>query len=64
MIEMLLALHEEVLTTEDKFILSKAHSSFPLGQHERRRNDERSTKMGQVLTPGSGGGEMAGFWIS
>jgi transketolase len=29
MIEMLLALHEEVLTTEDKFILSKAHSSFP-----------------------------------
>ena len=29
MIEMLLALHEEVLTTKDKFILSKAHSSFP-----------------------------------
>tara|TARA_B100000795_G_C22654206_1_gene381498 strand:- start:45 stop:797 length:753 start_codon:yes stop_codon:yes gene_type:complete len=29
MIEMLLALHEEVLTQEDKFILSKAHSSFP-----------------------------------
>ena len=29
MIEMLLALHEEVLTSEDKFILSKAHSSFP-----------------------------------
>ncbi|MBT7276263.1 MAG: hypothetical protein HN886_07400, partial [Woeseiaceae bacterium] len=29
MIEMLLALHEEVLTPEDKFILSKAHSSFP-----------------------------------
>ncbi len=28
-IEMLLALHEEILTTEDKFILSKAHSSFP-----------------------------------
>ena len=29
MIEMLLALHEEILTPEDKFILSKAHSSFP-----------------------------------
>jgi transketolase len=29
MIEMLLALHEEVLSPEDKFILSKAHSSFP-----------------------------------
>jgi len=29
MIEMLLALHEEILTSEDKFILSKAHSSFP-----------------------------------
>ena len=28
-IEMLLALHEEVLTKEDKFILSKAHASFP-----------------------------------
>ena len=30
MIEMLLALHEEVLKTDDKFILSKAHASFPL----------------------------------
>ena len=29
MIEMLLAVHEEVLTPKDKFILSKAHSSFP-----------------------------------
>ena len=29
MIEMLLALHEEVLKPEDKFILSKAHSSYP-----------------------------------
>ena len=29
MIEMLIALHEEVLASEDKFILSKAHSSFP-----------------------------------
>jgi transketolase len=29
MIEILLALHEEVLTKEDKFILSKAHASFP-----------------------------------
>jgi len=29
MIEMLLALHEEILAPEDKFILSKAHSSFP-----------------------------------
>jgi len=29
MIEMLLALHEEILTIDDKFILSKAHSSFP-----------------------------------
>ena len=28
-IEMLLALHEEVLAKEDKFILSKAHASFP-----------------------------------
>ena len=28
-IEMLLALHEEVLTKKDKFILSKAHASFP-----------------------------------
>jgi len=28
-IEMLLALHEEVLTEKDKFILSKAHASFP-----------------------------------
>ena len=30
MIEMLLALHEVVLKDEDKFILSKAHASFPL----------------------------------
>ena len=29
MIEMLLALHEEVLNSSDKFILSKAHSSYP-----------------------------------
>ena len=29
MIEMLLALHEEVLKLEDKFVLSKAHSSYP-----------------------------------
>ena len=29
-IEMLLALYESVLQTEDKFILSKAHASFPL----------------------------------
>ena len=28
-IEILLALHEEVLTKTDKFILSKAHASFP-----------------------------------
>ena len=30
MIEMLLALYEKVLQEEDKFILSKAHASFPL----------------------------------
>ncbi len=30
MIEMLIALHEVVLKEEDKFILSKAHASFPL----------------------------------
>jgi len=30
MIEMLLALYESVLQEEDKFILSKAHASFPL----------------------------------
>ena len=30
MIEMLLALYERVLQEEDKFILSKAHASFPL----------------------------------
>ena len=30
MIEMLIALYEEVLKEEDKFILSKAHASFPL----------------------------------
>ena len=30
MIEMLLAVHEEVIEPKDKFILSKAHSSFPL----------------------------------
>jgi transketolase len=29
MIEVFLALHEEVITTEDKFILSKAHASYP-----------------------------------
>ena len=29
MIEMLLALHEEALKPEDKFILSKAHASYP-----------------------------------
>ncbi len=29
MIEMLLALHEEVMDLKDKFILSKAHASFP-----------------------------------
>ena len=30
MVEMLIALYEEVLKEEDKFILSKAHASFPL----------------------------------
>ena len=30
MIEMLLALYEQVLKEEDRFILSKAHASFPL----------------------------------
>ena len=30
MIEMLIALYEEVLGVDDKFILSKAHASFPL----------------------------------
>ena len=30
MVEMLLALYESVLQEEDKFILSKAHASFPL----------------------------------
>ena len=30
MIEMLIALYEAVLNEEDKFILSKAHASFPL----------------------------------
>ena len=30
MIEMLLAIYEKVLEGEDKFILSKAHASFPL----------------------------------
>ena len=30
MIEMLLALYESVIQAEDKFILSKAHASFPL----------------------------------
>jgi len=30
MIEMLLALYEKVMKEEDKFILSKAHASFPL----------------------------------
>ena len=29
MIEMLLAVHEEVIKPEDKFILSKAHASYP-----------------------------------
>ena len=29
MIEMLLAVHEEVIEAEDKFILSKAHASYP-----------------------------------
>ena len=29
MIEMLLAVHEEVIEPEDKFILSKAHASYP-----------------------------------
>ena len=30
MIEMLIALYEVILTGDDKFILSKAHASFPL----------------------------------
>ena len=30
MIEMLIALYEVVLKQDDKFILSKAHASFPL----------------------------------
>ena len=30
MIEILIALFEEILVQEDKFILSKAHASFPL----------------------------------
>ena len=30
MIEMLLTLYEKILKKEDKFILSKAHASFPL----------------------------------
>ena len=30
MIEILIALFEEIMVNEDKFILSKAHASFPL----------------------------------
>ena len=30
MIEILIALYEEILLEEDKFILSKAHASYPL----------------------------------
>ena len=36
-IEILLALHEEVLTKEDKFILSKAHASFPYCIYQREK---------------------------
>ena len=30
MIEILVAMYEKVLTKKDKFLLSKAHASFPL----------------------------------
>jgi len=61
MIEMLLALYENVLQEEDKFILSKAHASFPLclllqekGLHpELRTHLELDPENGIYCTTGS-----------
>ena len=51
MIEMLLALHEEVLTTDDKFILSKAHASYPYCIYLRDNGFNPSIKTHLELDP-------------
>ena len=51
MIEMLLALHEEVLKPDDKFILSKAHSSYPYCIYLRENGFKPSIRTHLELDP-------------
>ena len=51
MIEMLLALHEEVLKPDDKFILSKAHSSYPYCIYLRENGFNQPIKTHLELDP-------------
>ena len=54
MVEMLIALYEEVLKEEDKFILSKAHASFPLCLFLRRKGFNPSLTTHLELDPENG----------
>ena len=54
MIEMLLALYESVLQEEDKFILSKAHASFPLCLLLRQKGFNTKISTHLELDPANG----------
>ena len=54
MIEMLIALYEVVLKDKDKFILSKAHASFPLCLLLRERGYDPTIKTHLELDPENG----------
>ena len=54
MIEMLLALYEVVLAKEDKFILSKAHASFPLCLLLKEKGFDPSVNTHLEIDPGNG----------
>ena len=54
MIEMLLALYESVLQAEDKFILSKAHASFPLCLLLRQKGFNTKISTHLELDPANG----------
>lgn len=54
MIEMLLALYETVLQEEDKFILSKAHASFPLCLLLREKGFHPKLRTHLELDPANG----------
>ncbi len=54
MIEMLLALYEVVLAKEDKFILSKAHASFPLCLLLKEKGFDPPVTTHLEIDPGNG----------